>query len=103
MNMTRIVLLTALLVLVLRAPVSAQAQDAKAQATTAATTQGSEDPPEKNDPVVNPMRSARSIKRLKIAPLYAFNEKDVDTYLKFLADDEKDPLKRVMHLARKNI
>jgi hypothetical protein len=68
-----------------------------------ATTQASADPPEKNDPVVNPMRAARSVKRLKLAPLYSFNEKDVDAYLKFLADDENDPIARVMHLARKNI
>src|SRR5215207_6854851 len=67
------------------------------------TSQPSDEPAEKNDPVVRPMRAARSIKRLKAAPLYSFNEKDVDAYLKFLADDEKDPLKRVVHLARKNI
>ena len=76
--------------------------DAKAQATTQATRAG-EEPPEKLDPVVNPMRKARSIKRLKVAPLYSFNEKDVDAYLKFLADDQADPIERVMHLARKNI
>src|SRR5688572_18255782 len=76
--------------------------DAKAQATTQATRAG-EEPPDKLDPVVNPVRKARSIKRLKVAPLYSFNEKDVDAYLKFLADDEPDPVARVMHLARKNI
>jgi hypothetical protein len=76
--------------------------DAKAQATTTATRAG-EELPEKNDPVVNPLRKARSIKRLKLAPLYSFNEKDVDAYLKFLCDDQKDPIDRVMHLARKNI
>ena len=78
------------------------AADAKAQATTSAT-QPAEDPPEKNDPVVHPMRAARSIKKLKVAPLYSFNEKDVDAYLKFLTTDQKDPIARVMHLARKNI
>jgi hypothetical protein len=72
-------------------------------ATPATTQSAAEDPPEKNDPVVNSMRPARSIKRLKAAPLYAFNEKDVDAYLKFLAKDEKDPLKRLIHLARKDI
>ena len=76
--------------------------DAPAQ-TSPSTTQSSEDPPEKNDPVVHPMRPARTIKKLKVAPLYAFNEKDVDAYLKFLSSDQKDPIARVMHLARKNI
>jgi hypothetical protein len=78
------------------------AADALAQATTNAT-QPAEDPPEKNDPVVRPMRAARTIKKLKVAPLYSFNEKDVDAYLKFLTTDQKDPIARVMHLARKNI
>ena len=105
--MTRTCLIV-LLVLVcsLALPVS----DAKSQATPATpatavapTTQAAEDPPEKLDPVVNPIRKARSIKKLKPAPLYSFNEKDVDAYLKFLADEEKDPIARVMHLARKNI
>ncbi|MEA2709015.1 MAG: hypothetical protein QOF78_1616 [Phycisphaerales bacterium] len=99
--MNRIHLVALLFLLGLSAPVLAQS-DAKAQATTSAT-QAAEDPPEKNDPVVNPMRKARTIKKLKLAPLYSFNEKDVDAYLKFLADDEKDPIRRVMHLARKNI
>ena len=69
-----------------------------------ATTQSTaEDPPEKNDPVVHPMRPPRTIKKLKVAPLYSFNEKDVDAYLKFLTESEKDPIARVIHLARKNI
>lgn len=71
-------------------------------APAAATTRPAEPAP-KLDPVVNPMRAARSIKRLELAPLYSFNEKDVDAYLKFLAADEPDPIARVMHLARKNI
>jgi hypothetical protein len=75
---------------------------AKAQATTQATRAG-EEPPEKLDPVVHPMRKARSIKRLKVAPLYSFNEKDVDAYLKFLSEEQNDPIERVMHLARKNV
>lgn len=93
--MTRIHLVVVLLITTLTA-------EAMAQATVPAT-RGSEDPPEKNDPVVHPMRAARSIKRLKLAPLYSFNEKDVDAYLKFLAKDETDPIARVMHLARKQI
>lgn len=68
-----------------------------------ATTQAVDEPPEKHDPVVNPIRPARPIKKLKLAPLYSFSEKDVDAYLKFLATEEPDPIARVMHLARKNI
>jgi hypothetical protein len=49
------------------------------------------------------MRKARSIKRLKVAPLYSFNEKDVDAYLKFLSEEQNEPIERVMHLARKNV
>ena len=69
----------------------------------ATTRSAAEEPAEKLSPVVNPLRPARSIKKLTAAPLYSFTEKDVDAYLKFLAADEKDPIKRVMHLARKNI
>jgi hypothetical protein len=85
--------LIALLVATLSIPAFAQAP---------ATTQA-EEPPEKHDPVVRPIRPARTIKKLKLAPLYSFNEKDVDAYLKFLFADESDPIQRVMHLARKNI
>jgi hypothetical protein len=60
-------------------------------------------PPEKNSPVVHPMRAARSLEKLKDARLYSFSERDVDAYLKFLSADEADPIKRVIHLARKNI
>jgi len=97
MNMPRIILITAVLIAILLVD-----SDAMAQATTQAIRAG-EEPPEKLDPVVHPMRKARSIKRLKVAPLYSFNEKDVDAYLKFLADEHKDPIERVMHLARKNV
>lgn len=54
-------------------------------------------------PVVSPLRPARPLKTLKSAPLFSFNEKDVDAYLGWLAQHEKDRLKRVIHLARKNI
>jgi hypothetical protein len=60
-------------------------------------------PPDTNSPVVNTIRAARSLKKLKDARLYGFSERDVDAYLKFLSAEEPDPLKRVMHLARKNI
>lgn len=60
-------------------------------------------PADKNSPVVHPMRPARSLKILKKAPLYGFSEKDLDAYLKFLVTDETDPMKRVMHLAHKEI
>jgi hypothetical protein len=91
--------LAAASVLIVPAGTMAQATPA---ATPPATTRAAE-PVEKLEPVVNPIRKSRSIKRLKVAPLYSFNEKDVDAYLKFLADEEKDPIARVMHLARKNI
>ena len=54
-------------------------------------------------PVVNPLRPARPLKTLQSAPLYTFNEKDVERYLGWLEEHEKDPIQRVIHLARKNI
>ena len=108
--MTRLNSIVLLLVLV-AGPALARAADAKPQATpgttsaggVAATSQATTEPAEKLEPVVTPMRAARSIKRLKLAPLYSFNEKDVDAYLKFLSRDETEPVARVMHLARKNV
>jgi hypothetical protein len=58
---------------------------------------------EPTSPVVRPLRAARSIKRLQAAPLYSFSEKDVDSYLGWLGTEEPDPIRRVIHLARKNI
>lgn len=54
-------------------------------------------------PVVHTLRPARSLKKLQAAPLYSFTERDVDAYLKFLSADEPDPMKRLIHLARKEI
>ena len=54
-------------------------------------------------PVVNPLPPARPLKALKSAPLFTFSEKDVDVYLGWLAEHEKDPIQRVIHLARKNL
>src|SRR4051794_20339030 len=54
-------------------------------------------------PINNPVRTPRSMKRLKAAPLYSFSEAEVGVYLKQLQEDEPDPIKRVVHLARKNI
>jgi hypothetical protein len=60
-------------------------------------------PVDNESPVVHPMRPARSMKILKDARLYSFSERDVDVYLKFLHGEEPDPIKRVIHLARKEI
>jgi hypothetical protein len=59
--------------------------------------------PDTNLPVIRQMKAARSINKLKAAPLYSFSEMDVDAYLKFLSQEESDPIQRVIHLARKNI
>jgi hypothetical protein len=60
-------------------------------------------PPDLNLPVIRQLAPARSIKKLQAAPLYGFSERDVDAYLKFLCGSEPDPIKRVVHLARKDI
>jgi hypothetical protein len=60
-------------------------------------------PPDLNLPVIRQLPPARSIKKLQAAPLYGFSERDVDAYLKFLCGSEPDPIKRVIHLARKDI
>jgi hypothetical protein len=65
---------------------------------TAPTTQ-----PVKKSPIVHPLRTPRSLEKLKSAPLYTFNEAEVDVYLRYLAKAEPDPINRVVHLARKNI
>ena len=54
-------------------------------------------------PIVTPMRKARSLRILQKAPLYSFSEKELDVYLNYLHESEPDALKRVLHLARKNI
>jgi hypothetical protein len=36
-------------------------------------------------------------------PLYTFNEAEVDAYLRSLAQTEPDPVRRILHLGRKNI
>src|SRR2546430_371168 len=59
--------------------------------------------PDKESPVVHPMRPARPLKKLTAAPLYSFSEKDVDASLKHLAETEPDPIQRVIHLGRKDI
>src|SRR5439155_774066 len=67
---------------------------------------GGRDPsilPDTNSPVIRQIPAARSIKKLQAAPLYSFNERDVDAYLKFLHESEPDAIQRVIHLARKNI
>ena len=60
-------------------------------------------PPDTNSPVIRQLPAARPLKKLQAAPLYSFSERDVDAYLKFLHESEPDPIKRVVHLARKNI
>src|SRR4051794_29130015 len=57
----------------------------------------------KESPVVHPLRSPRPFDKLEKAPLYTFNELEVDVYLKHLNETEKDPIRRVIHLARKNV
>src|SRR3954471_12181541 len=77
-----------------------------AEPATQPTGNGGRDPsipPDTNSPVLRQIPAARSIKKLKEAPLYSFNERDVDAYLGYLHDAEPDPIKRVVHLARKNI
>src|SRR6476659_4972475 len=69
------------------------------QSPTTQSTSASEDAL----PIATPVRSARPLKILQKAPLYSFSEKDVDAYLKYLHQSEPDPIKRVVHLARKNI
>lgn len=46
---------------------------------------------------------ARELTILQESPLYAFNEHEVDVYLKWLHAQESDVPGRVVHLARKNI
>ncbi len=36
-------------------------------------------------------------------PLYTFSEAEVDAYLRSLVENEPDPVRRILHLARKNI
>jgi hypothetical protein len=55
------------------------------------------------DAIVTPVRKARSLRILQKAPLYSFSEKELDVYLKHLHETEPDAVKRVIHLARKNI
>jgi hypothetical protein len=57
----------------------------------------------KRPPVVHPIRAARPIEELKALPLYEFNETDLDAYLKYLHASEPDPIRRLVHLARKNL
>src|SRR5687768_11763098 len=89
------------LLLVLCIVAAAQAQES----TTQSANRGRDPslPPDTETPVVHTKRAARPLKKLKDARLYSFSERDVDAYLKFLVNEEPDPIKRVMHLARKNI
>ena len=59
--------------------------------------------PDTNLPVIRQLKAPRSLSKLKAAPLYGFSEKEVDVYLKYLSESEPDPIKRVIHLARKQI
>src|ERR1051326_6295122 len=47
-------------------------------------------PADTNSPVLRQIPAARSIKKLKEAPLYSFNERDVDAYLAYLHEAEPD-------------
>jgi hypothetical protein len=54
-------------------------------------------------PITHPIHKPRTLKKLKAAPLYSFNEREVDVYLKYLHESEPDPIARLIHLARKEI
>ncbi len=84
----------AVLVLVITCAANSQEQPATTQAASAS---------EEKLPIATPVKSARPLKTLQKAPLYSFSERDVDAYLKYLHETEPEPIKRVMHLARKNI
>jgi hypothetical protein len=78
----------------------------RGESAPAGTPQGvdrSKIPLAKRSPVVHPLRPARSIDELKSIPTYQFNETDLDAYLKYLHASEPDPMKRLVHLARKNL
>ncbi|HHI79142.1 MAG TPA: DUF1460 domain-containing protein [Planctomycetes bacterium] len=55
------------------------------------------------DPVVLHLSPPRSLEVLQKTPLYQFNEREVDLFLRDLFQREKDPLKRLVLLARKNL
>jgi hypothetical protein len=79
---------------------------ATSAAQTTQSTGGGRDPSlpaDTNLPVIRTIPPARSIKKLQAAPMYSFSEREVDAYLKFLHQSEPDEMKRVIHLARKNI
>ena len=76
---------------------------ALAQEASPAATQAAPSATDDSLPIVTPLRKARPLKLLQKAPLYSFSETEVDRYLKYLHETEPDPIKRVMHLARKNI
>jgi hypothetical protein len=59
--------------------------------------------PVRRSPVVTPLAAAESLAVLKKKPLYEFNEQEVDAYLGHLFETEPDPVKRLLHLARKNL
>jgi len=54
-------------------------------------------------PIVTAWPEPEPIEVLRGKPLYQFNEREVDVYLRYLARAEPDPVKRLLHLARKNI
>lgn len=60
-------------------------------------------PLSKRSPIAHPLREARPLEVLKTLPTYQFNEAELDAYLKHLHATEPDPIKRLVHLARKNI
>jgi hypothetical protein len=54
-------------------------------------------------PIVHPIRAPRPMDELEKAPLYTFNEREVDAYLRHLQGSEPNAMARIMHLARKEI
>lgn len=53
--------------------------------------------------IVREFPDSRPVQTLRTIPLYEFTEADVDAYLCLLVAEEPDPIRRLMHLARKNL
>lgn len=60
-------------------------------------------PAGRRSPVVTPLRQPDALDVLKRKPLYRFNEREVDIYLRYLSRAEPNPINRLLHLMRKNI
>jgi hypothetical protein len=97
MNMKKLSL--ALLILMLPCLAFAQQAAPGTQPTARLTLSASSD----DLPIASPMKRVRSLKLLIKSPVYSFNEPELDVYLKYLHNEQPDAIKRLVHLARKNI